>query len=93
MFSIPETAALIFAARVIDRERQRDHALEVVQSRDLDLRLMPFIPLPPRKRRMRAEYERLLSMLQEVSLMSEPERSKLIEEISIVVAADKLRAR
>lgn len=93
MFSVPETAALIFAARVIDRERQRDHALEVVQSRDLDLRLMPFIPLPPRKRRMRAEYERLLSLLQEVSLMPEPERSELIEEITIVVAADKLRAR
>jgi len=64
-----------------------------MQSRNIDPRLMPFIPLPPRKRRMRAEYESLLSMLQEVSSMQEPERSKLIEEITIVVAANKLRSR
>lgn len=86
MFSTTETVALIFAAGVIERERQREHALQVVQSLGLDPRLVSFIPLPPRKRKLRAEYERLLSMLQEISTMPEPERSKTIDDVRIAAA-------
>lgn len=92
MFSTPETIALIFAAGVIERERQRDHALQVVNSLSLDSRLASYIPLPPRKRRLRPEYERLLSALQEISAMPEPERSKAIDDVRIAAAAVGWRA-
>ncbi len=92
MFSTPETIALIFAAGVIERERRREHASQVVNSLSLDPRLAPFIPLPPRKRKLRPEYERLLSALQEISAMPEPERSKAIDDVRIAAAAVGWRA-
>lgn len=92
MFSTPETIALIYAAGVIERERQRAHALQVVQSLSLDPRLASFIPLPPRKRKLRQEYEHLLSALQEISAMPEPDRSKAIDDVRIAAAAVGWRA-
>jgi len=92
VFSTPETIALIFAAGVIERERQREHASQVVSSLNLDPRLASFVPLPPRKRKLRPEYERLLSALQEISSMPEPERSKVIDDVGIAAAAVGWRA-
>lgn len=92
MFSTPETIALIFAAGVIERERQRDHASQVVNALSLDPRLASFIPLPPRKRKLRPEYERLLSAMQGISAMPEPERSKAIGDVRIAAAAVGWRA-
>lgn len=87
MFSDSEAFALIFAAGVIERAKQRDHALQVVTSLSLDPRLADFIPLPPRKRKLRPQYERLLVVLQEVSAMPEPERSRTIDDIRVAAAA------
>lgn len=92
MFNDLETFALIFAAGTIERERQREHAQQVVASLSLDPRLADFIPLPPRKRKLRPEYERLLAVLQEVSVMPEPERSRTIDDVRIAAAAVGWRA-
>lgn len=92
MFNTSETIALIFAAGVIEREGRREHALQVVQSLGLDPRLVSFVPLPPRKRKLREKYERLLLAFQEISAMPEPERSKAIDDVRLAAAAVGWRA-
>lgn len=92
MFSDLEIVALILAAGAIERERQREHAQQIVASSGLDPRLAEFIPLPPRKRKLRPQYERLLVVLREVSATPEPERTQTIDDVRIAAAAVGWRA-
>jgi hypothetical protein len=92
MFSDLETFALILVAGTIERERQREHARQIVASLSLDPRLADFIPLPPRKRKLRPQYERLLVVLQEVSAMPEPKRSRTIDDVRVAAASVGWRA-
>lgn len=92
MFSDLETVALILTAGAIESGRRREHAQQVVASLRLDPRLGDFIPLSPRKRKLRPQYERLLVVLQEVSVMPEPERSRTIDDARVAAAAVGWRA-
>jgi hypothetical protein len=86
------TLALVLAAQVADQQKRRDHARKVVGTLGLDPRLADFIPLPPRKRKLRPHYDQVLSVLQEVSSMSEPERSRVIDDVRLAAAAAGWRA-
>jgi hypothetical protein len=83
MFSDLETFALIWMAQSIDEERRRAHAVAVVRELGLDPRLEPLVPLPPKKRKLRAKYHDAMEILKAVSELPEPTRTELIEEIHV----------
>ncbi len=83
MFSDLETFALMWMAQSIDEERRRTHAAAVVRELGLDPRLEPLVPLPPKKRKLRAKYHDAMEMLKAVSELPEPTRTELIGAIRV----------
>jgi hypothetical protein len=83
MFSDLETFALMWMAQSIDEERRRTHAAPVVRELGLDPRLEPLVPLPPKKRKLRAKYHDAMEMLKAVSELPEPTRTELIGAIRV----------
>lgn len=81
MFSDLEAVALILAARSIDEERRREHAARTARELGLDPRLEPLVPLPPRRRKLAAQYDFVIEVFEAASRLPEPRRTTVIEEI------------
>ena len=81
MFSDTQAFLILLLAREVDELRRREHAATVVRTLGLDPRLEAMVPLPPRQRRLRPDYERVLRALVQISRTDEPERTRLIHEL------------
>lgn len=81
MLSDLEAVALILAARSIDEERRRKHAARTARELGLDPRLEPLVPLPPRRRKLAAQYDYVIGVFEAASQLPEPRRTAVIEEI------------
>lgn len=81
MFSDLEAVALILGARSIDEGRRREHAARAVRELGLDPRLEPLVPLPPKKRKLTAQYDFVIGAFEAASRLPEPRRTEVIEEI------------
>ncbi|MRR11168.1 hypothetical protein EG835_01465 [bacterium] len=89
MFSDVESFALLFMADAIDHARAAEHAATVVEALELDPRLAVFIPPRPRSRKHLRAYEQLLAGLQDISWTPEPERTRVIGQVHMLVDAHK----
>jgi len=86
MFSDTEAFLILLLATEVEEVRRREHASRVVHQLGLDPRLEALVPLPPRSRRVRVHYERVMTALVEISRTDEPERTRLIHELCEAIA-------
>lgn len=86
MFTDTEAFLILLLAVEGEELRRREHAAAVTRRLGLDPRLEPLVPLPPRGRRKREAYERVMTPLVQISRTDEPQRSRLIRQLCDALA-------